>query len=62
MTNVLTSVARVAKELSLTVQSDNPMLNLDHFEFYFDRPSVTARAAIALRAFVALVVPRSAMR
>jgi hypothetical protein len=31
MTNVLTSVASVAKELSLTVQFDNPMLDPDHF-------------------------------
>ena len=61
MTNVLTSVARVAKELSLTVQSDNPMLDLDHLKLDFDRPCVTARAAIALRAFVALVIPRPAM-
>jgi hypothetical protein len=61
MTNVLTSVASVAKELSLTVQSDNPMLNLDHFKLHFDCPGVTARAAIALCAFVTLVVPRPAM-
>jgi hypothetical protein len=61
MTNVLTSVASVAKELSLTIQFDDAMLNLDHFEFNLNGPSMPTWAAITFCAFIALVVPRPAM-